>query len=92
MSTYRLLGPDGAYASEAPGALGGHRKSKIYGTLDCPGALRHLARGDTYAHSRVFFADVATAVATGYRPCAVCLPGPYRAWRTRIRDPADHDA
>ncbi|MEO7131789.1 MAG: Ada metal-binding domain-containing protein [Dermatophilaceae bacterium] len=30
---------------------------------------------------RVFFADEATAVAAGYRPCAVCLPGSYRTWR-----------
>lgn len=78
---YRLLGPDGAYDSDRPGTYGGHRKSRIYGTLDCPGALRHLARGDTYVRSRVFFADVTAAVATGYRPCAVCLPVPYRRWR-----------
>ena len=81
-SPYRLLGPGGPYDSDLPGTYGGHRRSKIYGTLDCPGALRHLKRGDTYAGSRVFFADVPTAVATGYRPCAVCLPEPYRLWRS----------
>lgn len=79
---FRLLGPDGPYASDHPGRYGGHRRSKIYGTLDCPGALRHLAHSDTYVRSRVFFADVATATASGYRPCAVCLPEPYRQWRS----------
>jgi methylphosphotriester-DNA--protein-cysteine methyltransferase len=29
----------------------------------------------------VFFADERTAVAAGYRPCAVCLPEAYRQWR-----------
>jgi methylphosphotriester-DNA--protein-cysteine methyltransferase len=31
---------------------------------------------------RVFFADEATAVATGFRPCANCLPDRYREWKT----------
>ncbi|OYO11920.1 metal binding Ada-like protein [Propionibacteriaceae bacterium ES.041] len=80
--TYRLLGLDGtAYASAVPGTLGGHRRSRIYGRLDCPGALRALARGGPYARYRVFFADEDAAVAAGYRPCAVCLPEAYRRWR-----------
>ena len=79
--SYRLLGPDGPYQSEVPGTLGGHRRSKIYGRLDCPGALRWIAKGH-YVKHRVFFADEATAVATGYRPCANCLPDEYREWRT----------
>jgi methylphosphotriester-DNA--protein-cysteine methyltransferase len=29
----------------------------------------------------VFFADEATAIAAGYRPCAVCLRDAYRKWR-----------
>ena len=62
-----------------PGDFGGHRRSKIYGRLDCPSALRAIARGGYVGH-RVFFADEPTAVATGYRPCAVCLPGAYAAW------------
>jgi methylphosphotriester-DNA--protein-cysteine methyltransferase len=33
----------------------------------------------------VFFADEATAVAAGYRPCARCLPERYALWK---RDPA----
>ncbi|GAA4929182.1 metal binding Ada-like protein [Actinomycetospora succinea] len=78
--TYRLVGADGRpYLSSTPGAWGGHRRQRIYGRLDCPSALRWLARGH-YARHRVFFADEATARAAGYRPCAVCLPGAYRRW------------
>lgn len=80
--TYRLIGADGRpYDSATKGALGGHRRSKIYGRLDCPGALRAINRGDTYQRHRVFFADETTAVAAGYRPCAVCLREAYRQWR-----------
>ena len=69
------------YASAQPGRLGGHRRTRIYGRLDCPSALRAIARGG-YVRHRVFFADEATAVAAGYRPCAVCLPERYAAWRS----------
>jgi len=79
--TYTLLGPDGRpYGSQARGAWGGHRRTKIYGRLDCPAALRALARGG-YARYRVFFADEETAKAAGYRPCATCCPDRYAAWR-----------
>ncbi|OBC03781.1 MULTISPECIES: Ada metal-binding domain-containing protein [Gordonia] len=79
--TYTLLGVDRkAYRSATPGSLGGHRRSRIYGELDCTSALRTIARGG-YVKDRVFFADEATAIAAGYRPCAVCLPEKYRAWR-----------
>ncbi|MFC5141359.1 Ada metal-binding domain-containing protein [Actinomycetospora rhizophila] len=71
---YRLVGVDGRpYDSATPGALGGHRRLRLYGRLDCPGAARWLARGH-YARHRVFFADAATARAAGYRPCRVCRP------------------
>ena len=80
---FTLLGADGiAYRSPVPGTLGGHRRSRIYGRLDCPAALRAIARGG-YVAGRVFFADEAGAVAAGYRPCAVCLPDAYRAWKRR---------
>lgn len=78
---FTLLSPDGTpYASATPGTLGGHRRSKIYGRLDCPGALRWIARG-AYVTHRVFFADEATAIAAGYRPCANCLPRQYAVWK-----------
>ena len=78
--SYTLLGPDGPYRSEVPGTLGGHRPRKIYGRLDCPSAQRWIARGG-YVRHRVFFADEATAVASGYRPCFHCRREQYRAWR-----------
>jgi Metal binding domain of Ada len=81
--TYTLLGGDRRlYRSAAPGRFGGHRGSRIYGRLDCPAALRAIAGGGYAAH-RVFFADELAAVAAGYRPCAVCLPGAYAAWKAR---------
>jgi methylated-DNA-[protein]-cysteine S-methyltransferase len=79
--TYSLIGADGQpYRSAAPGAFGGHRRSKGYGRLDCPIALRWIAKGHYVTH-RVFFADEETAIAAGYRPCAVCLPERYREWK-----------
>ena len=79
--TWRLVGADGVpYDSDVPGTLGGHRRDRIYGRLDCPGALRWIAKGH-YVSQRVFFLDEATAAAAGYRPCARCLPQRYRAWK-----------
>ncbi len=78
---YRLIGADGRpYLSDQPGTLGGHRKLKGYGRLDCPSALRWIAKGH-YVRHRVFFADEATAIAAGYRPCARCMPEAYRLWK-----------
>ena len=80
---YRLL--DAArrpILSTTPGLLGGNRQSRIYGRLDCPAALRALHSGG-YVAVRVFFADEATAIAAGYRPCAVCMPDAYRRWKTK---------
>jgi methylated-DNA-[protein]-cysteine S-methyltransferase len=79
--TWTLIGTDGKpYESPTPGTLGGHRRSKGYGRLDCPAALRWIAKGH-YVRHRVFFADEATAVAAGYRPCAVCMPERYAQWK-----------
>lgn len=79
--TWRLIGADGKpYDSAAPGTLGGHRAGRIYGRLDCRAALQAIARGG-YVQHRVFFLDESTAIAAGYRPCAVCLPAPYAAWK-----------
>ena len=79
--TFTLIGPNGQpYQSPKPGSLGGHRRSRIYGRLDCRAALQAIARGG-YVQHRVFFLDEATAVAAGYRPCAVCLPEKYAAWK-----------
>ena len=79
--SYTLIGADGRpYQSAAPGTLGGHRRRKAYGRLDCRAALSWIAKG-YYVPHRVFFADEATAIAAGYRPCAVCMPAQYRVWK-----------
>ena len=79
--TYSLLGADHrSVLSATPGTLGGHRAARIYGRLDCPAALRTIAKGG-YVKNRVFFADEATATAAGFRPCGTCLPDEYRVWR-----------
>lgn len=78
-----LTGVSGrVYRSVSPGAFGGHRRTHVFGRLDCPAALRAIARGG-YAKHRVFFTDAAAARAAGYRPCAVCLPREYAHWKAR---------
>jgi Metal binding domain of Ada len=80
---YRLIGADGIeYLSETKGTLGGHRRNKIYGSLDCAGAAHWIAKGH-YVKQRVFFADEAAAIAAGYRPCAGCLPEAYKIWKAQ---------
>ena len=79
--TYHLINSEGKpYESKEPGQIGGHRKLKIYGRLDCPSALRYIAKGQ-YVKYRVFFKDEDTAIAAGYRPCAVCMPEAYKKWK-----------
>jgi len=78
---YTLTGPDGRpYASPVEGAWGGHRGGRIYGRLDCPAALRAIAKGG-YVKNRVFFADEETAIAAGFRPCGACCAEKHRAWK-----------
>ncbi len=80
--TYALLGADGRpYQSSSKGWWGGHSGSKIYGRLDCPAALRAIARGG-YVQHRVFFADEASAITAGYRPCGICCTDRYQVWKT----------
>jgi hypothetical protein len=81
MKLYTLIGPDGKpYQSETKGQFGGHRRNKGYGRLDCRSALAYIAKGQ-YVRHRVFFADEATAIAAGYRPCAVCMSEHYKLWK-----------
>lgn len=89
---YRLIGPDGLpYGSAAKGELGGHRKLRIYGRLDCPSALRYIAAGQ-YVKFRVFFRDEKTAIAAGYRPCGICLSEKYRRWKANRPGEPGHAA
>jgi len=78
---YHLLDENGkVYESLVPGKLGGHRKLKIYGKLDCHSALRYINKGQYIKH-RVFFFDEETAKKAGYRPCAICMPEEYYDWK-----------
>ena len=82
---FKLIGSDGQpYLSPIPGLLGGHQGQRLYGRLDCWSALAAMKRKPgSYERQRVFFADEATAIAAGYRPCAKCMPVEYRAWKAR---------
>ena len=87
MNFFTLTGPDGTpFSSSARGTLGGHRRTKIYGRLDCKTAARYLARG-SYLKNRVFFADEPTALTAGYRPCSHCLPGRAKALVSGAAEP-----
>jgi predicted RNA binding protein YcfA (HicA-like mRNA interferase family) len=67
----------------APGArCHSYKRGRVYGRLDCPAARRAIARGG-YVKNRVFFASESTAIAAGYRPCAVCIPESCARWKRR---------
>lgn len=79
---YFLVDANGSTVSSGtPGTLGGHRRNRTYGRMDCKAARRALQHGGSYAQQRVFFADEATARAAGYRPCATCMRPEYDAWK-----------
>ena len=81
LKKYRLIDAAGrTYLSDAKGTLGGYKLRKIYGRLDCKSALGFIAKGH-YVQHRVFFADEATAVAAGYRPCGKCMKAQYAVWK-----------
>lgn len=81
MKQYKLLDENGEfYFSTEPGLLGGYRRQKIYGRLDCRSANQWIAKGK-YVKYRVFFKDEETAIKAGYRPCAVCMPEKYSEWK-----------
>ena len=84
---YTLLGADGRpHPSDAKGTLGGNSRLRIYGRLDCWSARNALGKG--YERIRVFFADEATAITAGYRPCGHCMRPGYREWKARQAGPA----
>jgi len=87
--SYTLTGADGRpYTREVKGQrAGGYKQAKVYGRLDCPSALRAITRGGC-VRQRVFFADEAAAIAAGYRPCGVCCPIRYSAWKAAQQTPS----
>ena len=66
--------------SKIPGTLGGNKRLRIYGKLDCPAALRHINYGH-YINHRVFFENEETAIKAGYRPCGICMKKEYKKWK-----------
>lgn len=78
---YRLINENGEeYLSDIPGILGGNKRLKIYGKLDCPSASKWIEKG-YYVKDRVFFINEETAIKAGYRPCAVCMKKEYEKWK-----------
>lgn len=77
---YKLMSINGEYFSKIPGTMGGNRKLKIYGKLDCPSALYWLDKG-YYKDNRVFFESEDIAKDCGYRPCAKCMKKEYNEWK-----------
>ena len=78
---YKLINENGEeYLSEIPGTLGGNKRLKIYGRLDCPSANRWIEKG-YYIQNRVFFLNEEIAIKAGYRPCAVCMRKEYEEWK-----------
>ncbi len=55
--------------------LGGNKKLKIYGTLNCPSGKRMKTE------NRVFFSSEKEAIMNGYRPCGNCLKQKYQDWK-----------
>lgn len=81
--TYNLTSSGNkTYQSKIPGTLGGNKRLKIYGKLDCPSALRHIANG-YYIKNRVFFENEEIAIKAGYRPCGICMKKEYKEWKNK---------
>jgi len=79
---YKLLDVNGYYFSKIPGTLGGNKKLKIYGKLDCYNELNWIKKGK-YVNFRVFFENEEIAKESGYRPCAKCMRKEYKIWKEK---------
>jgi methylphosphotriester-DNA--protein-cysteine methyltransferase len=55
-------------------SLGGNKRLKIYGTINCYSGKR------MNRENRVFFASESEAKFWGYRPCGHCMKEGYRQW------------
>ena len=77
---YKLMALDGMVLSKIPGTLGGNKKLKIYGKLDCKSALNWINKG-YYLENRIFFENEEVAQELGYRPCGVCMKKEYKIWK-----------
>lgn len=77
---YRVLCKEGMILTKIPGILGGNKKLKIYGKLDCKCALNWIKKG-YYVDNRVFFESEDIAKEVGYRPCGICMKKEYKKWK-----------
>ena len=80
---YKLLTLEGITLSKIPGTLGGNKKLKIYGKLDCTSALNYIKKG-CYVNNRVFFENEEIAKQSGYRPCGKCMKKEYKKWKEKL--------
>jgi len=55
--------------------LGGNKKLKIYGTLNCSSGKKMKAE------NRVFFVSEQAAREAGFRPCGHCMREAYLSWK-----------
>lgn len=58
--------------------LGGNRRLKIYGTLQCSSGKRMKRE------NRVFFATETEAIENNFRPCGHCLKEKYKIWKNGL--------
>lgn len=82
---YKLLTNNGIILSKIPGTLGGNKKLKIYGKLDCISALNYIKKG-YYVNNRVFFENEEIAKQLGYRPCGKCMKKEYNKWKENNKE------
>jgi len=59
--------------------LGGNKRLKIYGTLQCTSGKR------LSINNRVFFATATEAQSAGYRPCGHCMRAAYMLWKDTMK-------
>nr|BFF35479.1 hypothetical protein BACT7_03410 [Tenacibaculum mesophilum] len=57
--------------------LGGNRRLKIYGTLQCKSGKRMKNQ------NRVFFKSEKEAIENDYRPCGHCMTDKYKLWKAK---------
>ena len=58
--------------------LGGNKKLKIYGQLNCSSGIRMKKE------TRVFFSSEEEALSNGFRPCGHCMNEKYKDWKKRV--------
>ena len=77
---YQLFGVDvKLYDGIAPRTVGGNKKLKIYGHLDCLSVLYYIEKGQYVKYWA--FKDEETAITAEYRPYIKCMHKEYKRWK-----------